>query len=121
MDIPLQAQNNTTTATAQRFEFLPDVSGEYLISPNGSIRISLFYKENLDLANDPTTSTLTSAHNRRIGMGFSFRKESDSIGGLFADIFNDIFHSGRKKTAATAPSETAITPENREKKNSANQ
>jgi hypothetical protein len=121
MDIPLQAQNNTITATAQRFEFLPDVSAEYLVNANGSIRVGLFYKENLDLASDQTATGLTSAHNRRTGASLSLRKESDSIGGLFADIFNDIFHARKKKTPVTPPAETAITPENREKKNSANQ
>jgi hypothetical protein len=118
MDIPLQQQQQNSTINnnnVQRFEFLPDVSAEYLLNPNGSMRISLFYKENLDFASDPTGAALTSAHNRRRGASFSLRRESDTLIGLFG------FHRRKKKKTDTPPTETAITPENREKNNSTNQ
>src|SRR5207247_2132550 len=40
MDIPLSSKDIPLQASiAQRFQFLPDVSMEYLVNPNGSVRI----------------------------------------------------------------------------------
>jgi len=104
LDIPIK------TTIDQRFQFLPDVSMEYLINPSGSVRISAFYRENLDM-NTTTTTTNSSVHNHKTGASLSVRKEFDNFG----ELWQSIFHSNRKqKQPATPPPATtteAVKPE----------
>lgn len=74
LDVPLQ------TSLQQKFQFLPDVTAEWLINPAGTIRATFFYKENLDFF---TNATNTTTRNRRTGASIGYRKEFDHIGDLF--------------------------------------
>jgi len=77
LDIPFQ-----TTQVDQKFQFLPDVTTEWLINETGTIRATFFYRENLDFLTG-NTSTSTSTITKRIGGGLAYRKEVDHIGDLF--------------------------------------
>ncbi|HET9825850.1 MAG TPA: hypothetical protein VFP87_10980, partial [Chitinophagaceae bacterium] len=80
LDIPLQ-----TTDVSQKFQFLPDVTTEWLINPTGTIRATFFYRQNLDFL-APTTSspsTATPTKTTRVGAGVAYRKEFDHLGDLF--------------------------------------
>ncbi len=74
LDVPLQS------TIAQTVQFLPDVTAEWLINQSGTIRTSFFYRENLDYL---ATSTSGAARTKRSGANISYRKEFDSIRGLF--------------------------------------
>ena len=76
LDIPFQ------TTVEQKFQFLPDVTTEWLINEKGSIRATFFYRQNLDFLTG-NTSTSTSTITKRIGGGLGYRKEVDHIGDLF--------------------------------------
>ncbi len=80
LDIPFQNQNQTATTLDQKFQFLPDVSTEWLINEKGTIRATFFYRQNLDFEPGATT---TSYKNKRIGAGLSYRKEFNHLGELF--------------------------------------
>ena len=77
LDIPF-----TQTTVDQKFQFLPDVTTEWLINEKGTIRATFFYRENLDFLTG-NTSTSTSTVTKRIGGGIAYRKEVDHIGDLF--------------------------------------
>jgi hypothetical protein len=72
-------------------QFLPDVTAEWLINKSGTLRVSLFYRENLDYL---TSNTSGAARNRRSGSSLSYRKEVDSLGELFG---------GKKKKKTVSP------------------
>ena len=76
LDIPFQ------TTVEQKFQFLPDVTTEWLINEKGTIRATFFYRRNLDFLTG-NTSTSTSTITTRIGGGIAYRKEVDHIGDLF--------------------------------------
>jgi hypothetical protein len=78
LDIPLE------TTLQQKFQFLPDVTAEWLINSTGTIRATFFYRQNLDFitASNPT-STSTPTKTVRTGAGIAYRKEFDHIGELF--------------------------------------
>ncbi len=77
LDIPF-----SQTTVDQKFQFLPDVTTEWLINEKGTIRATFFYRENLDFLTG-NTSTSTSTITKRIGGGIGYRKEVDHIGDLF--------------------------------------
>jgi hypothetical protein len=81
LDIPLQTELN------QKFQFLPDVTTEWLINPTGTIRATFFYRQNLDFLAPTSTSsaiaTATPTKTTRVGAGVAYRKEFDHIGELF--------------------------------------
>jgi hypothetical protein len=78
LDIPLE------TTLQQKFQFLPDVSAEWLINSTGTIRATFFYRQNLDfLASTNTATTSTPTKTIRTGAGIAYRKEFDHIGELF--------------------------------------
>ena len=77
LDIPF-----SQTTVDQKFQFLPDVTTEWLINEKGTIRATFFYRENLDfITGNPSTSTSTIT--KRIGGGIAYRREVDHIGDLF--------------------------------------
>jgi TamB, inner membrane protein subunit of TAM complex len=78
LDIPLQ------TTYEQKFQFLPDVSMEWLINPTGTIRATFFYKENLEFLTGGTSNTSAAGtRNKKIGSSIAYRKEFDHLGELF--------------------------------------
>lgn len=66
LDVPLQA------SLQQTIQYLPDVTAEWLINQSGTIRVSFFYRENLDYLTNNN-------RNKRSGASISYRKEFDSF------------------------------------------
>jgi hypothetical protein len=64
--------NSRQSAT---FQFLPDVSAEYKLTPDGKFRITFFYRNNWSYAYQSAL--------QRSGVGLSYRKEFDRIWELF--------------------------------------
>lgn len=60
---------------AATFQFLPDVSAEYKLTPDGKFRITFFYRNNWSYAYQSAL--------QRSGVGLSYRKEFDRIWELF--------------------------------------
>ena len=79
-DVPLQTGNSTSTQQLN-FQFLPDVTAEWLINKTGSIRANFFYRENIDYLT--AGSAGSSARNRRSGASLIYRKEFNSLKDLF--------------------------------------
>jgi hypothetical protein len=77
LDIPLE------TTLQQKFQFLPDVSAEWLINRAGSIRATFFYRQNLDFLTPNSSTATTPTKTIRTGAGIAYRKEFDHIGELF--------------------------------------
>ncbi len=79
LDIPLE------TSLQQKFQFLPDVSAEWLINSTGTIRATFFYRQNLDFLTATSSTTTATAPSKtiRTGAGIAYRKEFDHIGELF--------------------------------------
>lgn len=105
LDIPLQTELN------QKFQFLPDVTTEWLINPTGTIRATFFYRQNLDFLAPTSTSsaiaTATPTKTTRVGAGVAYRKEFDHIGELFRKNKNKKKQSTNNTTApASTPSPT---------------
>jgi hypothetical protein len=70
--------NNTSVAnTRNNFQFLPDVTGQFKLTSDGKILLSLFYREN--------RSYLTSLTGKqsRTGTSISYHKEFETFGDLF--------------------------------------
>ena len=70
--------NNTAAAnTKNNFQFLPDVTAQLKLTPDGKFLFNLFYREN--------RSYLTSLNGKqsRSGASVSYRKEFETIGDLF--------------------------------------
>ncbi|HEY8398767.1 MAG TPA: translocation/assembly module TamB domain-containing protein, partial [Flavihumibacter sp.] len=65
--------NSRQSAT---FQFLPDVSAEYKLTPDGKFRITFFYRNNWSYAYQSAL--------QRSGVGLSYRKEFDRIWELFS-------------------------------------
>lgn len=74
LDVPLQS------TIQQNVQFLPDVTAEWLINQSGTIRASFFYRQNLDYL---TTSSTGAARTKRSGASIAYRREFDSLSGLF--------------------------------------
>ncbi|WP_052356655.1 translocation/assembly module TamB domain-containing protein [Niabella soli] len=86
MEVPL------ASTIQQSVQFLPDVTGEWLLNASGSIRLNLFYRENLDYL---TASNSGAGKLKRSGVGISFRKEFDNL--------SEAFRSARKRGARETP------------------
>jgi hypothetical protein len=114
LDIPLQTELN------QKFQFLPDVTTEWLINPTGTIRATFFYRQNLDFLAPTNTSsaiaTATPTKTTRVGAGVAYRKEFDHIGELFRK------NKSKKKqsTNPTTPASSTPTEQPQESKSSNN-
>ncbi len=96
-DVPLQTGNSTNTQQLN-FQFLPDVTAEWLINKTGSIRANFFYRENIDYLT--AGSSGSSARNRRSGASLIYRKEFNSLKDLFP---------GNKKADGTVKKEIPQT------------
>ena len=70
-DIPLEAN------IQQTFQILPDVSLQILLNRTGSLRVTFFYRQNIDYLSGFTTSG--SPQTRRYGTSLSYNKEFDSF------------------------------------------
>jgi len=89
-DVPFQS-SGTNQITS---DFLTNFTTEFLINKSGTIRATIFYKENVDLLTGITTSSTKS---RKYGSSLSFRKDFNRIG--------DIFRR-KKKPVSTPPADT---------------
>ncbi|MEO6916502.1 MAG: translocation/assembly module TamB domain-containing protein, partial [Chitinophagaceae bacterium] len=67
------AQQNQSAA----FPFLPDVTAEWRLTPDGKFRLTFFYRENYSYLGT------SAGKQNRSGSSISFRKEFDSIDELF--------------------------------------
>ena len=73
-DVPFQSTTQVSS------DFLSNFTTEFLINKSGTIRATIFYKENVDLL----TGTATSAgRSRKYGTSLGFRKDFNRIGDLF--------------------------------------
>lgn len=86
-DAPLQQ-----STIQQSIILLPDVTLEWLINPSGTLRVSLFYRENTDYlaAADQSKSA------KRAGASLSYKRDFDRL----SDLFN------KKKKKQPAPEES---------------
>ncbi|MGC4034679.1 MAG: translocation/assembly module TamB domain-containing protein [Chitinophagaceae bacterium] len=75
IDAPL---GQGTTSVQQNIQLLPDVTAEWLINQNGTIRATFFYRENTDYLN--ATSSGTFGRTRRSGVSLTYRKEFNNLG-----------------------------------------
>jgi hypothetical protein len=74
-DVPI-----TSSTTQINSDLLTNFTTEFLINKSGTIRATIFYKENVDLL----TGTSTSAgKSRRYGTSLTFRKEFNRLGDIF--------------------------------------
>ncbi|TMI83764.1 MAG: hypothetical protein E6H10_07225 [Bacteroidetes bacterium] len=109
LDIPLQTELN------QKFQFLPDVTTEWLINPTGTIRATFFYRQNLDFLAPTSTSsaiaTATPTKTTRVGAGVAYRKEFDRIGELFRKNKNKKKQSTNNVTTPASTSTPTQQPQ----------
>jgi hypothetical protein len=97
LDVPVQ------TTLEQKFQFLPDVTAEWLINSDGTVRATFFYRENLDFFTGTSTSnTNTSSRNKRTGASIAYRREFDHLSELFKK------NKGRKKEKKNPTSSTPL-------------
>jgi hypothetical protein len=73
-DVPL------ANSAQYNFQFLPDVTAEWLINKSGSVRATFFYRENLDYL----TTSLSSRTTKRAGGSIAYRKEFDTLDELLS-------------------------------------
>ncbi len=107
LDIPLPT---TQTTLEQKFQFLPDVTTEWLINEKGTIRATFFYRQNLDFLPGSTTST-TLAKSKRIGGGIAYRKEFDHLGELFHRKRDKKIQNSNNTTTPAATSSPVQQPQ----------
>lgn len=91
--IDVALQNTGSASDAMRL--LPDVTLEWLLNDRGNLRASIFYRQDNDFVT--INSTNTPGRAERIGANLSLRSESNTIGGLFKELFK----RGQKKKKAT--------------------
>jgi hypothetical protein len=61
-------------------KLLPDVTMEWALNEKGTLRLTLFYRENTDYL---TTTSTGSGRARRYGTSLTFRKDADRLGDIF--------------------------------------
>jgi hypothetical protein len=74
-DVPFQSGGTTQV----RSDFLSNFTTEFLINQSGTVRATIFYKENVDIFTGQTTG---SGKSRRYGASIALRKEANKIGDL---------------------------------------
>jgi hypothetical protein len=74
-DVPFQ------TSAQLKTDLLKNFTTEFLINESGTVRATIFYKENIDLLTGSTSTGTTKS--RRFGTSLSFRKDFNHIGELF--------------------------------------
>jgi len=83
--------NTTQQNQSSAFPFLPDVTAEWLLTPDGKFRLTFFYRENYSYIGT------SGGKQNRSGSSISFRKEFDRIDEIFKK---------KKKTATVNKSNT---------------
>ncbi len=97
LEVPLQSTFEQTV------QFLPDVTLEWLINASGSIRATLFYRENLDYL---VSSSSGAAKLKRTGGGLSFRREFNNLRELFTNVKKRSEREARRIIAPAPPDTT---------------
>src|SRR5690606_27769242 len=97
LEVPLQSTFEQTV------QFLPDVTLEWLINASGSIRATLFYRENLDYL---VSSSSGAAKLKRTGGGLSFRREFNKLRELFTNVKKRSEREARRIIAPAPPDTT---------------
>jgi hypothetical protein len=69
--------NNTQQSQSGAFPFLPDVTAEWLLTPDGKFRLTFFYRENYSYIGT------TGGKQNRSGTSISYRKEFDRLDEIF--------------------------------------
>ena len=114
LDIPLETQ----TTIQQKFQFLPDVTAEWLMNPAGTIRATFFYRQNLDfLATTDPGAVAAPSKTKRTGGGIAYRKEFDHLG----ELFRRNKHKTKQNQISTAPSSTSSQVQQAEETKGSNQ
>jgi len=114
LDIPIE-----TASLQQKFQFLPDVSAEWLINRTGSIRATFFYRQNLEfLTPSASTTATTPTKTIRTGAGIAYRKEFDHIGELFHRKRDRKKQNSENNGTSTPTAESAQGQPKREQKSS---
>jgi hypothetical protein len=70
----------TSTTSQVSSDLLTNVTTEFLINKSGSIRASIFYKENVDLLTGYSNSA---GKSRKYGTSLSYRKDFNRLGDIF--------------------------------------
>jgi hypothetical protein len=71
--------NNTATGVRNSFQFLPDVTAQYKLTPDGKFLLNFFYRQNTNYYGGGTSIGKQS----RSGASVSYRKNFDTIDELF--------------------------------------
>lgn len=111
LEVPLQS-----STLQQTVQFLPDVTAEWLLNASGSLRLNLFYRENLDYL---TTSNTGAAKLKRTGGGISFKREFNTLQELLTNARRRAEREGRRLPAPPADSTRAVAPVTTGKKDEA--
>lgn len=74
-DVPFQGSASNQISS----DFLTNFTTEFLINKSGTIRATIFYKENIDLL----TGATTNAKSRRYGSSLAFRKDFNRLNEIF--------------------------------------
>jgi len=90
-DVPLTSTSQVSS------DLLTNVTTEFLINKSGSIRASIFYKENVDLLTGYSNSA---GKSKKYGTSLSYRKDFNRLG--------DIFRRKKKLPPAPPTSETPL-------------
>jgi len=88
-DVPLQSSSQVNS------DLLTNFTTEFLINKSGSIRATIFYRENVDLLTGYSTSA---GKSRKYGTSISYRKDFNRLG--------DIFRRKKKMELPPAPLDT---------------
>jgi len=96
-DVPF-ALASTSTPTQVSGDLLSNFTTEFLINKSGSIRATIFYRENVDLLTGNATSV---GKSRKYGTSLTYRKDFNRLG----DIFK------RKKKLVPVPTADVSTKE----------
>lgn len=109
LEVPLQSALQQTQPL-----FLPDVTAEWLLNTSGSIRLNLFYRENLDYL---TTSSSGAAKTlKRTGGGISFKREFNTLRELFINTRRRSEREANRNAALPADSTNRMKPDSTNKK-----
>jgi hypothetical protein len=102
-DVPFATSTTTSTTTQISGDFLSNFTTEFLINKSGTIRATIFYRENVDFLTGTSTTGGNTGKTRKYGTSLAFRKDFDRI----SDIF-------RKKTKLKVITQSSTTTEKKE-------
>ncbi len=80
--IDLGFQGSTATTSTDALRLLPDVTLEWMINAKGTLRASIFYRENNNFLT--ASSSGIAGRARRVGGSISYRKEANKFWDLFS-------------------------------------